>query len=436
MTPNTCPKADEYRGTLIDIALDDTAHCDALKLAEVIRHVDACPHCKAELIEYQRLIASLRPRVPEVSPNMVPMLESAVRAEVARIRRRPRMLRWAAGIAAAAAILVACVLLWPSGKIEPPPDSDVVDKTPQAPTEQVAELPAAPRDEKPEAAAALPVRRELDRRTAAIIRPIASLRKQAEKSMKVGEVGQPIAETLSEAIRLATGVIAAEPDSEAGLIALYEKYRCYEMLGERVEAEGLFSKYISEVKRLKGAGAACKALAKDGYRQGRIGTALDYERFSAMLALAPDDTTVAKALYARCAVFGVSDRDRYRRELRKAIAAEPHGPVARGAYRRLISADIGRLSGDRQNEALRKETLTDCEGLLALPGSDGQKALAETHCAGALEFIDLPRAIQAYREIVRKYPERLSATAKHRLDTIRAEIMDPDRALRKKGGLH
>ena len=44
MTSNTCHKSDECRGTLIDMALDDTAHCDALKLAEVIRHANARPH--------------------------------------------------------------------------------------------------------------------------------------------------------------------------------------------------------------------------------------------------------------------------------------------------------------------------------------------------------------------------------------------------------
>ena len=112
--PN-CSECGEY---VIDMALDDTAHCDALKLAEVIRHVDACPHCKAELIEYQHLIASLRPRVPEVSLDMVPMLDSSVRAKVARIRSRPRLVRWAAGIAAAAAIVAACVPLWPSWSIK------------------------------------------------------------------------------------------------------------------------------------------------------------------------------------------------------------------------------------------------------------------------------------------------------------------------------
>ncbi len=423
MTPNTCPKADEYRGTLIDMALDDTAHCDALKLAEVIRHVDACPHCKAELIEYQYLIASLRPRVPEVSLDMVPMLEGAVRAEVARIRRRPRILRWAAGIAVAAAIVAACVLLWPSGEIERLPKPDVVAEAPEAPTEQVAELPAPPKDEEPEAAANgaeipagnryLAQEEQLGRAT--------ELRERAQKHLSKQEFAEAEA-PLREAIGLMRALLGQSHHGEAALKAQFELYRCYELLGDDYQRERAFRDYIERIRARDGKKAAARALVDDSRRLIREGNlTLAGRRLEQVLVICP---TGREAMAAHVFVARAHERasqfDSAYKQYQAALALKPSPRLAAGIRRNMMAI--------KANQGKFDAAIADAEALCALPAEaftpvervTHQAALAALHTRKG----DAGSAIHILRQTIAESDPQHAKDAKLQLERTLARITE------------
>jgi len=358
MPPDACGKSDEYRGTLIDMALDDTAHCDALKLAEVIRHVDACPHCKAELIGYQRLIASLRPRVPEVPPHRIAMLESAVRAEVARIQRRTRIARWVGSIAAAAAIVAACVLLWPTGDTQPTEGPEEVATSMPKPSEtrMVA---------RPEARGLEPERRpKLGRPPAEIMKEIVALRSRAERSIEARQFGEAVQNDLTNAKRLARTLITAEPDCPTALKARFELYRCYELLGEDYQRERAFKDYIEQILGKGGEEAAARALVDDGRRLMQKGNSTIAGRRlnSALKSCSTGPVAIAARLLLAKAYEGSELHDSAYREYKEAIVLNPPAKVAAGIYERMVVINTRR----RKFAA----AIGDAEALCRLPDDD------------------------------------------------------------------
>ena len=387
------------------MALDDTVHCDALKLAEVIRHVDACPHCKAELIGYQRLIASLRPRVPEVPPHRIAMLESAVRAEVARIRRHPRIVRWAVGIAVAAAIVAACVLLWPTGSTQPGEGPETVAHGGSSTIE-------------PELGP------KLGRPASEIIKEIVSLRDHAEHNIKARHFGEAVRDDLTNAKRLARTLITAVPDSQTALKAQYELYRCYELLGEDYQRERAFKGYIEQIRARDGKQAAAKALVVDAHRLtlrtqlGRAG-----RRLARALELCPTGPigALAHALQAgaheRQRAFG-----RAYREYQMALELKPSLKLESSIRYRMVKIKV--LQGQLDT------AIAEARALCMLPedpDGPGKRAMHQCLLARIYERKgDLVSAVREFNSAIAQSDPVYSDYAATQIKRLRAKAMDMD----------
>ena len=397
MTPNTCHKADECRGTLIDMALDDTAHCDALKLAEVIRHVDACPLCKTELIEYQHLIASLRPRVPEVPPHRIAMLESAVRAEVARIRRRPRTARWAAGIAAAACIVVAVGLICFRQEPQAIPGEgrdQILVQTPQ---------PVSPG--------------QMDQ-----LRQAVRLRKSALRHHRLKD---PVkAEELArKAIKIILNVLAETPDGQVAVAADYQLYRCYELIGADHQREGRFKRYIIGLTARDGKQAAVQALLEDGRRLHENSLIRVRARLEWALAVCPSGRS---AVYAHVLLGVAHERaglfDKTKEHYKHALALKPSVKWAAGIRKNLILLESGRGYLDAAIAEAKVLCQTPQQGLPVGDRANQHYLLAELYNAKG----DTVRATVVLQDIVAKYDPKYSRAAKGYLKRMLDEVADKE----------
>ena len=398
MTPNTCHKADECRGTLIDMALDDTAHCDALKLAEVIRHVDACPLCKTELIEYQHLIASLRPRVPEVPPHRIAMLESAVRAEVARIRRRPRTARWAAGIAAAACIVVAVGLICFRQEPQAIPGEgrdQILVQTPQ---------PVSPG--------------QMDQ-----LRQAVRLRKSALRHHRLKDYVKAEA-SARKTIKMILNVLAETPDGEVAVAADYQLYRCYELLGEDHKRERSFERYIQGLTERDGKQAAAQVLLEDGrrlFRENSLSRAR--ARLEHALALCPSGRP---AVYAHVLLAIAHERaklfDEARDHYKHALALKPSAKWAADIKKNLILLDSGRGYLDAAIAKAKALCQTPQEGLPVGDRVNQQYLLAQLYKAKG----DTLSSTAVLQDIVAKYDPKYSRAARGHLKTMLDELADKE----------
>ena len=355
MTADSCPKLAELEGVFIAIATGDTAMADGDAVRAALGHAETCPACSAELAAYRQLAQRLTPpRLPDdVAVRIAARARETAHARIRAWERRRRLLRVAAAVSGIAVVALLAVALWPHKSAEGPAP---VSASPAAPAEAPAPAPRPSRVAHEVVAAPAPVTPQQQK----LLDEAGRLREVGRRHVQQRQYDKA-EEPLRKAVALMDGLLAQTSDGDAALAALYEKYRCHQLLGEYLARESCLRSYLQAVRERDGDEAAGRALLEDARRLLRL---RDYEaagrRFERALALCPSGKT---ALAAHLLMAQAAERQRLYHlaysQYGMALAQSPPPALAARMYRSMISAST--------RNGNHKLALQHAEALCALP---------------------------------------------------------------------
>ena len=366
MEASSCPKYEDYRGVVIDIALEDTSLDEPALVDEVRRHIRACPFCQHEFNGYRRVVTLFTP--PPVSDEEIEEIAANVRrrvlAQVATEGRRRRLLRWsltAACLAAVAALAVAIAPLL-SGRAPKP-----------TATSQALEAKALPSVSPTTALQAVVISAKKEQSAPVVVtsKPITpEQRAKLDDAKRLREEGQRLVRArdfkkaevpLRNAIRAMQALVAEAPGGEAATAALYEQYRCHELLGEHFHRDTCFEAYIGTVRSRDGVEGVARAMVEDARRLiAEGGSDSACRRLEGVLALHPKGQ-LAIAAHVLMGTAAEQKRlyDLASSQYDMALALGPPPALAARLYRSMISTSTRRGNFDA--------ALKYAEALCALP---------------------------------------------------------------------
>ena len=426
-----------FKDLIAEYALGEVAELSAAERDELESHLVECAECQMELRAVRAFCDLMRPRrEPAVSQESLDRVPRNVMATIRHRRRRRRLVRIgafvAAGWAAAAAILV-CVGAWrrlaDDGRstLSPPPVA--VQPTPQS----TPDTPAAIRS----AAAVAPKRREptLEEKFAAATDATQALRlllESAESAKKTADSA-----TLQKIIALCPELIARWPGTLQALDATWLISDCYTHLAEPDKARKAFVAYADAKADLE----KKRRLAR-GWEDARA-TAMGDKVAADTIAKQADRLSGQKDYVAALAYYELlhtrypgAEADHHAQYM----VAKYHEARGQWAQASLLYARLRESSpaGKYSNRAAYDESLAlwkagrEREALgtldtLAREGNDFYQIEA-TYLAGLLYMGRRRRRVMAlrkFRDLARKWPDTPRARdAKAKLRQIQSSVMD------------
>ncbi|NQT53073.1 hypothetical protein HQ576_13530 [bacterium] len=166
----------------------------------------------------------------------------------------------------------------------------------------------------------------------------ARLREQGHRltrQRKYKEAEKP----LQQALRLVGGILDGRPGADATEAALYEEYRCYEILGDYMAREDSFKAYVALVQRRGGKDAAGRLLLRDAHRLIRQrDLAVAGRRLNSALVLFPEGR-IAIAAHVLLGLAAERQRlhDLAHSQYQVALAMKPPPPLAINICRAMLS---------------------------------------------------------------------------------------------------
>ncbi len=432
MAADSCPKLAEFEGVYIAIATGDTSMADGDAVRAALAHAEACPACAAELAAHRKLHQRLTP--PRLSDDAAARIAARVRAAAhARIRaweRRRRLLRVAAALCAAAAVVLLAVVFWPQQSADGPTLDAVVAEAPHPGTPVVVspapaapgQAPAAPRPTRI-ARHSVPAPAPISPEQQKLLDEAARLRGSGRRHLQARQYDRAEG-PLREAVALMDGLLANASDTEAASAALYEKYRCHELLGEYLERESAFRAYLRDLRRDQGDEAAARELVQDARRLICTGDSETAgRRLEQALALTPNGP-VAVAAHAVMASAAERQRlfDLAHSQYRMALQEKPPPRLAAAIYRNMIALNAyrGRLDA----------AVADAEVLCALPreGLPPQDCvrhrclLARLHRRSG----ETGKAVRLLRSLVAEHPIEHTRVARFELESLVHDMVEKE----------
>ena len=366
MEASGCPKYKDYRGVMIDIALEDTSLDEPALVDEVRRHIRVCPFCQHEFNGYRRVVTLFTP--PPVSDEEIEEIAANVRrrvlAQVAAEGRRRRLLRWSVAVACVAALAAVAVGIAPllSGRAARPTS-----------TSQALEAKALPSVSPTTGlhAVVIPAKKEQPAPVIVTSKPITpEQRSKLDEAKRLREEGRRLVRArdlkkaevpLRNAIQAMQALVAEVPGSEAATAALYEQYRCYELLGEHFHRDTCFEAYIGTMRSRDGVEGVARAIVEDARRliaEGASDSAC--RRLESVLALHPrNQLAIAAHVLMGTAAEQKRLYDLASSQYDMALALGPPPALAARLYRSMISTSTRRGNFDA--------ALKYAEALCALP---------------------------------------------------------------------
>jgi len=188
----------------------------------------------------------------------------------------------------------------------------------------------------------------------------ARLRETGERHVRRREYAKS-RQPLRQAIVLMDDVLREAPDGEAATAALYEKYRCYQLLGDYLSRESCFRSYVRQIRERDGDEAAARALLEDAQRLvGQGDTESAGRRVERAVALCP---TQRVKIAAHVLLATAAERERLLdlaySQYQMALAQNPSGRLTARIHRNMISINERRGKFDA--------AIADAEALCAVP---------------------------------------------------------------------
>jgi len=355
MATDSCPKLAELEGVYIAIATGDTSMADGDAVRAALDHAESCPACSRELDAYRQLQARLRPpRLPDdAAARIAARVRETAHARIRAWERRRRLLRVAAAVSGIAAVALLAVALWPHKSAQGPAP---VSASPAAPAQAPAPAPRPSRIVHQSAPAPAPITPEQQK----LLAEAARLREVGRRRVRARQY-EKAEEPLRQALGLLQGLLARSPDGDAASAALYEVYRCQQLLGHYLAREEAFRRYIALVREQEGREAAGRVLLADAHRLVRErdpDTA--GRRLQEALALCPQ----GRVAFAAHVLMGLAAEKEQMFHLAysqyvQALAFDPPPALAAKIYRNMVHANVrcGRIDA----------AIEDAEALCALP---------------------------------------------------------------------
>jgi len=365
MATDSCPKLAELEGVYIAIATGDTTMADGDAVRAALAHAESCPACSAELAAYRKLHQRLTPpRLPDdAAARIAVRIRAAAHARIRAWERRRRLLRRVAALAAVGAVAVLAAGLWrlregvepSSQRIVAPAPSPMADAEPAS-----SKGLAAPRRGAHPQLRRRPITPEQKEK----LEQAARLRETGARHVRRREYAES-RQPLRQAIVLTDDVLREAPGGQAGAAALYEKYRCYQLLGDYLARESCLRDHLRAIRQSDGDEAAGRALLEDARRLIRE---RDFEtagrRLERALALCPAGKT---ALAAHLLMAQAAERqglhDLACSQYEMALAQGPPPALAARMYRAMISTSTRNGNFDLAVEHAEKLCALPEEGI-------------------------------------------------------------------------
>lgn len=261
-----CPKYEDYRGVMIDIALEDTSLDEPALVDEVRRHIRACAHCQREFNAYRRVVTLFTP--PAVPEEEIEEIAANVRTRVlAKVAAHERWRRLARGAIATAAVIALVSAGSAILGVFSSPGSRQNANSGGVVARQTASPPESSRGARSDVLCAVPIVAPKSRatdvgRAESRKGPKEALWALNEKFARAKRCLGPDADALPEyegVLRGISTLIGRWPTSDEALEAQRLASACHRAMGDPGKAEQVFLAYADAV----GAKARAAAL-KDG----------------------------------------------------------------------------------------------------------------------------------------------------------------------------
>jgi len=422
---SSCPTYEDYRGVMIDIALEDTSLDEPALVDEVRRHIRVCPYCRHEFSGYRRVVTLFTP--PPVSEEEIEEIAANVRRRVlVKVRaqdRRRTLLRYAIVLGAAASVLLGVAPLLPKfHRHESPPEaltsprsqavpSKVTSAPPPVvaagPTKQQVPVKALPPKATPEPPMfAADTFRAFDM-FYALREEVAHLSGQTGKGHEALEKGL-------QATVLGEELVRTYPDFPEILEARRNLLLCYELVANERAREEALEAYLAEAERKGGQEAWGKALAAEAERYVRTKQDLRAAQcYYKLLDRFPKGRFAGVALRQLASYGGMEQQtDMLRRALRDGIW-EPWERM--GVYETLIIMNI---------TARRfKDATADLEAMLSAAKTPAERGMAES-LRGVLlaRQGEKMKALAHLKTVLRQYDPACTAHARTEVSILEKEV--------------
>ena len=414
MAEYACPKLAELEGAIIAIATGDTTLADGDAIAAALAHAESCPACAAELAAYRKLHARLTPpRLPDdAAARIAARVRETAHARLRAWERRRRLLRVAAAVSGIAAVALLAIALWPHKSADGPAPNTVVVERPRPARPAPA---SASRAGRPSRIVHQSVPAPITSEQQKLLDEAARLREVGRRHVRAHHHDQA-EKPLRQAVALMDGLLAQSSDGDAALAAVYEKYRCHQLLGEYLARESCLRSYVHRVRERDGKEAAGRALLEDARRLIRerdLETA--GRRLERALGLCP---TGRVAVAAHLTMASAAERqglhDLAYSQYGMALAQGPPPALAARMYRAMISTSTRNRNFDL--------ALEHAEKLCALPAQGVPPRDRVLHYwLLARLYVEKGRtaeAVRGLREVIAEYGPQHTELARLELERI------------------